>query len=88
MIELRDWIQLALSVASLTAIIIGALKVIHIAQRGVESHERRITNLEKDHAWVDGMTLEMGKLTTRVDEMKEEVQRMRDRLDKFLDPRH
>jgi len=83
--SLHDWIQLALSAVTLTAIIMAGIKVIHIAQKGVESHEQRIQTLEKDRAWVERVTEEITKITTRVEAMQDEMRRMRDRLDRFLD---
>jgi hypothetical protein len=94
--NIRDWIQLVLSASTLIAIILGVIKVVNIAQKKVEETDTRVSTLEarvhkieEGHLALEANTVEIanlsGKIETMNTSMKAEIERVRDRLDRFLD---
>ena len=80
-----QWLQIAISSATLLAMVLGALKVVHVAEKGVDGHEKRIVNLETQSAAQNMSSSKLGSMETKVDDMCKEIERMRNRLDQFLD---
>ena len=78
-------LQIILSGLTLLGISLGGWKVIGIAERGVEDHRGRICQLEANMANLHLNLLQLGSLSTEVRDMHSEIERMRNRLDRFLD---
>ena len=78
-------LQIILSGLTLLGILLGGWKVIGIAERGVEDHRGRIGQLEANMANLHLNLLQLGSLSTEVRDMHSEIERMRNRLDRFLD---
>jgi hypothetical protein len=81
----KDIIQILLSCATLIAIIWGAIKVINVAEKKVDELDRRVTELEIKQSALLANTVEVAKLSGKVEAMTDEIMRVRNRLDKFLD---
>jgi uncharacterized coiled-coil protein SlyX len=84
-VNIRDWIQVVLSSLTFLAIIIAGIKVIGIAQKGIESHERRILDLEEKQMVNDKLSVTVTTISSTLSIMATEIERMRNRLDRFLD---
>ena len=83
--ELRDWIQIAISFVTFLAVLIAGFKVVTIAQEGVQSHERRITDLEQKQNMVETFVTQVVAMGPKIEMLLQEMERMRNRLDRYLD---
>jgi uncharacterized coiled-coil protein SlyX len=82
-------VQFVLSVITLATMIFGVFKVVTAAQKGVDAHEKRIATLE---GRMDARSVQLEALSTSVfgmsakfDLLNEEMRRVRDRMDHYLD---
>jgi biopolymer transport protein ExbB/TolQ len=85
MLLIKDWIQLVLSCLTLFAVVYSAMKVINRNQKEWEENERRLTSLELDVAEMRKETKQIVGVEAKLDDLTREIQRVRDRLDGFLD---
>jgi uncharacterized coiled-coil protein SlyX len=83
--EIKDWIQVILSSLTFLAVAIAGIKVIGIAQKGIESHEKRILDLEQKQIVNDKLVITVTSISSTLQVMTMEIERMRNRLDRFLD---
>lgn len=83
--QILRFLQIAVSSCTLVALIVAAVKVVRIAEKGVESHEGRISNVEEQVAKLALNMLQLAHVGVKLDDMKAEIERMRNRLDRFLD---
>jgi hypothetical protein len=83
--QIRDWAQLILSISTLVAIIWGAFKVVGLAEKKVEELDRRVLSLEDQHESLEKNTMQVATLSGKLDAMTLEIERVRSRLDRFLD---
>ena len=83
--DIRDWIQVVLSSCTFLAVIVAGIKVINIAQKGIESHERRIIDLEQKQMLYEAIGTHVTALSAKMEVILQEMERMRNRLDRFLD---
>lgn len=83
--QILRFLQIAVSSCTLVALIVAAVKVVRIAEKGVESHEGRISNVEEQVAKLSLNMLQLAHVGVKLDDMKAEIERMRNRLDRFLD---
>ena len=83
--QVKDWIQLILLMITLLSILTAAAKVITMAQFAIKLQDTRITNLENLNIENTQMKEELATINGKVDVMTQEIERMRNRLDRFLD---
>lgn len=83
------WVQLFIGAATLVTLAWGVLKVVTIAEKGVDDHRARLTTLEMQVANLNLRLIDFvdvsAKLSTRLGDTTDEIKRVRDRLDRFLD---
>ena len=83
--QIKDWIQLVLLIITFLSILVAAAKVITMAQFAIKLQDNRITNLENLNIENTQMKEELATINGKVDVMTHEIERMRNRLDRFLD---
>ena len=83
--QVKDWIQLVLLIITFLSILVAAAKVITMAQFAIKLQDTRITNLENLNIENTQMKEELATINGKVDVMTQEIERMRNRLDRFLD---
>ena len=83
--QVKDWIQLILLMITLLSILTAAAKVITMAQFAIKLQDTRITNLENLNIENTQMKEELATINGKVDVMTQEIERMRNRLDRYLD---
>jgi len=83
--DIKEYVQLALSGLTLVGVLFGAFRVVNIAQKGVDAHENRIQTLEAKMGAIETLTVQVTALTASFAEVTKEMERMRNRLDRFLD---
>jgi uncharacterized protein YoxC len=83
--EIRSWAQVIIAAATLITIIWGLAKVVNVAEKKVEELDRRVTRLEESHASIENLTVQVASLAGKSDAIVAEVERVRNRLDRFLD---
>jgi len=84
-VSVFQWANFAVAVATLLAIMLGGWKVVGIAERGVEDHRTRLSRVESDLSAMNLALIQVTAVKVEVSDMHKEIERMRDRLDKFLD---
>jgi hypothetical protein len=86
---LLRYIQLVIGVATLFTLAWGVLKVVKIAEKGVDDHRYRLNTLESQVANMNLKVIDFvhisAEISARLNDSTEEIRRVRDRLDKFLD---
>lgn len=89
MTELREWMHLLTEIFTLIGIWWAALKVVAVAEKKVDEHERRISSLEKTREYDANLFSDLVKqiagVAGKMDIMVSEIGRVRDRLDRFVD---
>ena len=87
-----QWLQLILTAITLLTMIFGVFKVVATAQRGVESHEKRITTLEARQearsTQLESINVGLCGLASKFELLEQEMRRVRDRVDRYLDGEH
>ena len=80
-----QWLQIALSAASLAMIIFASLKVINRNNEEWRDRERRMVALEQELLELRKEGKEVIAIGAQMSRLEEEMTRLRDRLDRFLD---
>lgn len=83
--EIREWSQIALSLATLMSILWGILKVVSVAEKKIDDLDRRVFTLEESRLSIDSVVINVASLSGKVDGIIVEIERVRNRLDRFLD---
>lgn len=83
--EFKDWLSNAIGLTTLLTILFAVIKVVNTAQRGVNSHEDRLVAVEEQVAKLSLNMVQVAAVSVKIDDMKGEIERMRNRLDRFLD---
>jgi septal ring factor EnvC (AmiA/AmiB activator) len=87
-----QWMQVILEAITLLTVVFGVFKVVTTAQKGVDSHEKRITLLEAKidtrSTQMDSINLGLCGLASKFDLLEQEMKRVRDRVDRYLDGEH
>ena len=89
---LLQWLQILLSVISLVVIFYGVFKVVNRNNEEWRDRERRITAIEaelaemrKESTAIIALGVQFTALSSQFSTLVEEMKRIRDRLDTFLD---
>ena len=90
--SVMQWFQLILTTITLLTMIFGVFKVVATAQKGVDSHEKRITTLEARQetrsTQLESINVGLCSLASKFELLEQEMRRVRDRVDRYLDGEH
>ena len=82
-----QWLQAVLSAMSLVAIIYGVFKVVNRNNEEWRERERRLVSVETEITEMRKEGKEIIAIGAQLQRLEEEMKRVRDRLDQFLDSR-
>lgn len=85
MIELREWLQAIVPTFNLLLILWGIYKVVRRNEEEWREKERRLATAEANIAALQADSVKMAAVLVKLDEFGKEIERMRNRLDRFLD---
>ena len=80
-----QWLQIGLSMFSLAAILFGVIKVLNRNNEEWRERERRFVAIEQEVAEMRRESKEIIAIGAQLERVEKEIQRVRDRLDRFLD---
>jgi len=84
-LEFRDWLIILLQVISLFTVVFSAVKIINRNVREWEVRELRLMAIEKE---LDAMRVairDFSGMPVKLNDISSEIERLRNRLDRFLD---
>ena len=80
-----QWIQIALSGTSLLLILYGVFKIVNRNNEEWKERERRLVAIEEELAEIRKESKDIATIGSQICRLEEEMVRVRDRLDKFID---
>jgi hypothetical protein len=84
-LALLQWFQIALSALSLAGILFGVVKVLNRNNEEWRERERRFVAIEQEIAEMRKEGKEIIAVGAQLGQVEKEMERVRDRLDRFLD---
>lgn len=82
---MKDYLIIALQVLSLFTIVFSALKVINRNIDEWKAREMRLAHIESELSDMRQVSRDIAGLNVRLSDIASEIERMRSRLDRFLD---
>jgi hypothetical protein len=83
--QFRDWVQLIVPSLNLFLILFGVVKVFNRNEQEWKDKERRLAVTESNISNLQAFGLDIAAMKTKLAEIGSELERVRNRLDKFLD---
>ena len=84
-LEFRDWLIIALQVISLFTVIFSAVKIINRNVREWDMRELRLLAIEKELDQMRTAVKDFSGVPVKLNDIAAEIERLRNRLDRFLD---
>jgi len=84
-LEFRDWLIVVLQVISLFTVIFSAVKIINRNVREWEVRELRLMAIEKELDQMRTAIRDFSWVPVKLNDISGEIERLRNRLDRFLD---
>jgi hypothetical protein len=84
-LEFRDWLIIILQVVSLFTVIFSAIKIINRNVREWEVREMRLMAIERELDQMRISIKDFSGMPVKLNDIASEIERLRNRLDRFLD---
>ena len=81
----REWLMVSLQIISLVAVVLSAVKIINRNVREWDVRELRLAGIEKELLEMRLSIKEVVGLPAKLNDITPEIERLRNRLDRFLD---